>query len=257
MFEGQCPGSLRRFPSTFIHSLKALTQVTAAILAGGLGTRLRSVVADRPKVLAPVRGRPFIEYLLEQLADAGVPSAVLCTGYMGEMVQTALGTRFRDVSLIYSREEQSLGTAGALRLAAPLIESEWVLVLNGDSYCKASLEAFAGWHMARRSMASLLLVQVDDTSRYGRVRTDEQGSVIAFDEKSATSGPGWVNGGIYLIHRSWLDDIPSHRPVSLEREIFPAWTGRGLHGYASDAQFCDIGVPEAYARANGEFSDIR
>ena len=109
--------------------------VTAAILAGGLGTRLRSVVKDRPKVLAEIRGVPFLTYLLDQLAAAGVRDVVLCTGYMGEQVRSAFGDSYGGMCLSYSQESSPLGTAGALRLALPLFKSSSVLVMNGDSFC--------------------------------------------------------------------------------------------------------------------------
>ena len=135
----------------------SLANTTAVILAGGLGTRLRSVVPDRPKVLADVSGRPFIEYLLDQLVTESVQSVVLCTGYKGDQVQNRLGTNYRNMPLHYSREQYPLGTGGALRLALPMIESDPVLVLNGDSYCEARLAQFAAWHTARESSATILL----------------------------------------------------------------------------------------------------
>src|SRR4028119_1495914 len=110
------------------------TVCTAAILAGGLGTRLRAVVSDRPKVLAKVQERPFLAYLLQQLARSGIKSAVLCTGYMGEQVKIAFGDSCDSMRLLYSQETSQLDTAGALRLALPLIQSSSVLVMNGDSF---------------------------------------------------------------------------------------------------------------------------
>lgn len=231
-----------------------LADVTAAILAGGLGTRLRSVVPDKPKVLADIRGRPFIEYLLDQLAGEGVKSVVLCTGYLGDQVEELLGTNYRNMKLTYSREPSPLGTGGALRLALPQLESDPVLVLNGDSYCDARLDALAAWHAARNAQATILLTKTDDTRRYGRVRVNGEGRILQFEEKAATSGPGWINGGIYIIRHELIDAIPKHCAVSLEREIFPDWIGRGLHGFCSDGYLWDIGVPDAYARANTEFS---
>ena len=131
------------------------------ILAGGFGTRLRSVVSDRPKVLAEVGGRPFLEYLLDQLVAEDVKSVVLCTGYLGEQVQRRLGTHYRTLALQYSREPQPLGTGGALRLALPMLDTDPVLVMNGDSYCDTRLDAFANWHAGRRRAG-------DDSARRDR-----------------------------------------------------------------------------------------
>ncbi|WP_428939601.1 nucleotidyltransferase family protein [Fontivita pretiosa] len=235
--------------------MSELSEVTAAILAGGLGTRLRSVVSDRPKVLAEVSGRPFIEYLLDQLVLEGVRRAVLLCGFMGEQVQQRLGSSYHGkIALEYSQEPQPMGTAGALRLALSRLDlSDPVLVLNGDSYCDARLDAFAVWHAARESAATILLTEVTDTRRYGRVQVDDDGRVLRFMEKAQTEGPGWVNGGIYLLRRELIAQIPAGQAMSLERQVFPSWIGKGLHGFRSEGRLWDIGVPEAYARANAEF----
>jgi NDP-sugar pyrophosphorylase family protein len=234
--------------------MKELEHVTAAILAGGLGTRLRSVVADRPKVLAEVKGRPFVEYLLDQLCVAGVKRVVLCTGYMGDQVEQLLGARYRSLELLYSREPSPLGTGGALRLALPMLTTESILVMNGDSYCDAQLDAFAIWHTARSAIATILLAEMEDTRRYGRVQTDDEGRLTRFEEKATAIGSGWVNAGTYLLHRDLIETIPSNRVVSIERQVFPVWIGRGLHGYRSEGRLMDIGIPDAYRQANTEFA---
>jgi NDP-sugar pyrophosphorylase family protein len=234
--------------------MQDLAGVTAAILAGGLGTRLRPVVANRPKVLAEIRERPFLAYLLDQLAGAGIRHVVLCTGYLGEQVRTVFGDSYSSLRLIYSQESSPLGTAGALRLALPLFESDSVLVMNGDSFCQANLRAFWAWHCARGADATLLLTKVPDTRRYGRVQVDENGLVLRFDEKGDKDGPGWINAGIYLLNHRLLLTIPASGAVSLEREMFPTWIGRGLYGYRSEGRFLDIGTPEAYALAEQFFA---
>lgn len=224
------------------------------ILAGGLGTRLRPVVGDRPKVLAEVRGRPFLAYLLDQLVAARVGEVVLCTGYLGAQLESAFGDSYRNMRLRYSRESSPLGTAGALRLALPLLQSDPVLVMNGDSFCHADLEGFRRWHQAKGAKATLLLAQVSDTRRYGRVHLDTDGRVRRFREKGTTEGPGWINAGIYLLAQEVLGAIAPGRVVSLEREVFPAWIDRGLYAFTSLGPFLDIGTPEAYAAAEQFFS---
>ena len=239
-----------------IEIIKSKQEVTAAILAGGLGTRLRSVVADRPKVLAEVRGRPFLSYLLDRLASVNVTEVVLCTGYLGEQVQASFGNTYKSLRLVYSQEFSQFGTAGALRLALPFFKSETVLVTNGDSFCDADLSAFVNWHFAQQAEASLLLTQVSDTKRFGRVEVDDKGKVLSFEEKGNSSGKGSINAGIYLLSRNLLSTIPGDRPVSLEREIFPNWIGRGLYGYSSNGGFLDIGTPESYAIAEKFFTEL-
>ena len=253
--------AFRSPPSVFrredLEAVQDLAGVTAAILAGGLGTRLRSVVADGPKVLAEVRGRPFLAYLLRQLVATGVRYVVLCTGYLGEQVQATFGDSYGPLRLVYSQESSPLGTAGAIRLALPLFKpglneaniSDSVLVMNGDSFCEANLRAFWAWHCARGADATLLLTHVPDTKRYGRVLVDDDGFVLNFDEKGHKGGPGWINAGIYLLNHRLLLTIPASGAVSLEREMFPDWIGRGLYGYRSQGRFLDIGTPESYAEA--------
>jgi D-glycero-alpha-D-manno-heptose 1-phosphate guanylyltransferase len=231
----------------------SLENMTAVILAGGLGTRLRSVVPDKPKVLAVIGGRPFIEYLLDRLGQEGIQSVVLCTGYMGDQIQVRLGTAYNKIALHYSREPHPLGTGGALRLALPMLESDTVLVLNGDSYCGARLNEFIVWHAERQSHATILLTKTEDTRRYGRVQIDDKGRILQFMEKTDTQGPGWINAGIYLVKREMIESIGTGRAVSIEREVFPDWIGRGLHGFRSEGRLWDIGLPSAYAQANAEF----
>jgi NDP-sugar pyrophosphorylase family protein len=236
--------------------MSRLTNITAVVLAGGLGTRLRSVMRDRPKVLAEVNGRPFLSYLLDQLTDAGVQSIVLCTGYGAEAVACHFGPSYRCASLTYSRETSALGTGGALRLARTYLRSDPVLVLNGDSYCAADLPAFLERHRRTGAEASLLLAEVPDSSRFGRVEVDDDGTVRGFVEKAAGGGPGWINAGVYLLGQRFLQALPDMTPLSIERDVFSAWVGRGLAGYRSAGWFIDIGTPQSYAEAERLFAEL-
>ena len=262
---------------------------SAVILAGGLGTRLRTALPDRPKVLAPVAGRHFLAYLLDQIADAGFRDVILCTGYLGEQVRNVFGTRFRRLELRYSQEAEPRGTAGALREALPLLRitsdgdndgnendddnenNDDVLVFNGDSYCQTDLAAFVQWHQQKRSKASLVLAQVPDVSRFGSVEFDGQHRIQRFREKGS-SGPGWINAGIYAISKRLIAGISNQASVSIEHECFPAWTqtekiqtdkirteSRGLldgifaYPSAPNARFLDIGTPETLQAAQDFF----
>ena len=233
--------------------MHGLRSVTAIILAGGLGTRLRSIIADRPKPLAEIRGRPFLAYLLDQLIASGVNLVVLSTGYFGEQVRAAFGDSYGSLRLLYSQEASPLGTAGALRLALSLFDSDPVLVMNGDSFFEADLTTFWEWHCARTADATLLLAEASDTKRYGRVHVDDAGLVLGFEEKNHNGGAGWINAGVYLLTRRLVETIPANRAVSLEREMFPSWIGRGLYGYRSKGRFLDIGTPESLAVARDFF----
>lgn len=232
-------------------------QSTAVILAGGAGTRLRSVVADRPKVLAPLGGRPFITYLLDRLAAQGLKTVVLCTGYLGSQVNEALGEMYRGMQLLYSQETTPMGTAGALTQALPLIKSSTVLVMNGDSYCDTDLRASYEWHLDRESRVTLVLAHVDDGARYGRVELGPKGNITGFLEKNPDlKGGGWINSGIYWMQRDVLAGLPSGKPLSLEREVLGCWQGSGLNGFRDYGRFLDIGVPEDFAKAEKFLAEV-
>jgi NDP-sugar pyrophosphorylase family protein len=232
-----------------------LTDVAAAILAGGLGTRLRTVVADRPKVMAPVRGRPYLTYLLDQLVRAGIHEVVVLTGYLADYVQAMLGESYRGLRLFYSPEPEPLGTAGALRWALPMLQCPTVLVLNGDSYCDVSLADFWAFHCGQAADLSLVLTLVADSSRYGKVHVAASERVLEFEEKKAAIGPGWINAGIYLLDSLLLQEIPAGRPVSLEREMFPLWAkSKTCCGFRSASRFLDIGTPDSYTAAEVFFA---
>jgi NDP-sugar pyrophosphorylase family protein len=231
----------------------SLANVTGAILAGGLGTRLRACVADRPKVLAPVRGRPYLTYLLDQLAGAGLREVVLLTGYMGDLVQTTLGASYAGMRLAYSREPAPLGTGGALRLALPCIPSSAVLLLNGDSFCDVDLLGLWDFHCLQRAEVTMTLNSVPDTARYGRVRI-AQDTVECFEEKQEAGGAGWINAGVYLINRDRIAEIPTGRLISLERDMLPTWAKRNcMRGFRCTGRFLDIGTPESYTEAETFF----
>lgn len=235
--------------------MRDLKDITAAILAGGLGTRLRKAVSDRPKVLAEVRGKPFLTYLLDMLASFGISRVVLCTGYLGERVKEVFGDRYSGIRLVYSRESEPLGTAGALRYALPHFDSDMILALNGDSYCHADLSAFGKFHLKHGAEASLLLIEKPDPGRYGSVLLDEGGRILQFREKHARAGTCWISAGIYLINRKMLYTIPEGMPVSIERDTFPSWIGGEFFGYKGRGDFIDIGTPESLIAA-GHFTPL-
>ena len=235
-----------------------MVDVPALILAGGLGTRLEGVVSSIPKVLAPVRGRPFLSYLLHQLQAAGVREVVLCTGYRADQIFETFGTRYEELSLKYSSESRPLGTAGAIRQAVGLVGAERFLVLNGDSYVHQPLEEFHRWHLARESSfpGSLLLAWTENSARFGTIELGPHAAIRSFQEKRGLSHPGWINGGVYLLRRSLLESIPPNRVVSLESDVFPGWVHLGLGGYTTLARFIDIGTPESYAEAGTVMAEI-
>ncbi|MFC1633242.1 nucleotidyltransferase family protein [Planctomycetota bacterium] len=233
--------------------MENFADINAVILAGGFGTRLQSVVSDKPKVLAEVSGRPFLTYLLDQIASAGIRQVVICVGYMAEKIRDCLGETYGPLSISYSYEDEPLGTGGALRLALPHVSSDTVLVMNGDSYIDVHLSAYASWFFPKNGRAALLLTRVPDAARYGRVILNENEGIVAFKEKQEDSGTGWINAGVYLIKRSLIASIPMGMPYSLEREFFPSLAGKDLFGCRTEGRFIDIGTPESYAETKTFF----
>ena len=230
-------------------SNNGFSKMDVVILAGGLGLRLRPVISDVPKILAEIAGRPFITYIFDMLLGFGLKRVILCTGYLGEKVIETLGYSYKGLELIYSTEHSPLGTGGAIRNAIHLIQSDPLLVMNGDSVCKVDLAEFLKWHILKRAEISLVLVYKDDISRYGKVILDSADKIIGFIEKIHTEGPGWINGGIYLIARNLIEGIEANRSVSLETDIFPEWIKRAFYGYKYRGDFIDIGTPESYKLA--------
>lgn len=231
-----------------------LSKISVIILAGGFGTRLQSRIKGIPKVLAEVRKRPFLEYLLCQLDQANFKKIVLCTGHLGDQVEETFGGRYKNLHLSYSPEQMPLGTAGSLRKALPLLHSETVLVMNGDSFCDVNFEKFWQFHVRKKSKASLVLTSVYNTSRYGQVKLRRDDSIIGFQEKKGLSDKGFINAGIYLINKSLIGEIPQGKEISIEKDIFPDWIGKGFYGYKGSNNFIDIGTPESYAQAEQFFA---
>lgn len=222
--------------------------ISAVILAGGLGTRLRSVAPDTQKVAVSVAGRPFAAYLLEFLAAQGCRHVVMALGHKAAQTAEALApyARALDLDLDLSVEPEPLGTGGALRLAAKLTRSDPVLALNGDSCVAVDLAAALRRFHEVGAAGLLTLAQVDDAERYGRVECDAQGRIVAFREKGAP-GPGEINAGVYFLARRLIELLPEGRPASLETELLAV--ADGLWGWTTAGPFLDIGTPDALKRA--------
>ena len=224
-------------------------QIKAFVLCGGLGTRLRPVVSDRPKSMALVGGVPFLQLLLERVRSQGVDQVILGTGYMAEQIEDF----FRDgqdlaLRISYSREREPLGTGGALKLAEPML-SDPVLILNGDSFVEWSLAATLELFTRRDAAAVIVLQAVPDVARYGSVTIDADGRVTEFVEKGTRTGAGLINAGVYLLRKEMVSALPAGRAISLEKEVFPEQLSSKVYGLVSNGLFIDIGIPADLERA--------
>lgn len=229
----------------------------AILLVGGLGTRLRSVIGETPKALAPVAGRPFVEYLFGQLAGFRVVRrVVMAVGHCAELVVTRYGrTRPHGLEVGFSVEARPLGTGGAIRQAIEMTRGPRVLALNGDSYAEFDIDRLEDDHVRRGAALTLVLARVDDARRYGQVVADPATmQVRSFAEKAGDAREAVVNGGVYMIERDAILRFPAGTPLSMETEVLPRLVERGLYGHMCQGRFIDIGTPEAYARAQSYFA---
>jgi mannose-1-phosphate guanylyltransferase len=225
--------------------------VQALVLAGGEGTRLRPLTLTLPKPVIPLAGQPFLTFMLDWLRRHGVDDVLLSCGYRSHDVERVLGDEHRGMRLRYVVEDEPLGTAGPLRLAADEgVLEERVLVLNGDTLTDLDLSDEIAQHAATGATATLALVAVEDTASYGVVPTSDTGEVEAFLEKQPGPAPtNRINAGAYVLDSSVVEMVPAGRAVSIEREVFPELVGKGLYGYMADAYWMDIGTPGRYLDA--------
>ena len=228
----------------------AYEPLDAIVLAGGKGTRLQSVVSDVPKPLAPVNGRPFLDYQLALLARSGqVRKAVLAVGHLAEKVIAHYRASPPPLPLEFAVETELLGTGGGLRNALSATSSEQVLALNGDSFFSWDVAPLRDVQREAGAAAVMALVRVPDTARYGAV-TVRDGRVTDFVEKGGASGAGLINAGVYLFSRRTLEAVPAGQVVSVERDVFPGLARQGALGaVVFESAFIDIGLPETYAAA--------
>lgn len=234
-----------------------LSDIDTVVLAGGFGTRLRSVVADRPKVLAPINGVPFLRHYLLWLRGFGARRVILSLGYLAEQVQDYVKSESWPGMEVESFVETSpLGTGGAVRAVLPMLRSETALVTNGDSLTRVDLCQFAEFHRRKQARLAMVLTYRPDVTQSGLVATDADGAVTSFHEKPSAQAPagGHINAGLYLLQREAIREIPADRPVSIEKDVFPGFCGRGFYALKGEFPFIDIGTPDSYRQAAEFFS---
>lgn len=213
------------------------------ILCGGLGTRLRPVLQDRPKPMALINGRPFLDLVIDHILSHGFRRIVFCTGHHGDWIAQHVSRR-RDCDAIISQEEAPLGTAGALRACRFKLTTPTTLILNGDSLCRIDLHAFLTAHHNRQAVATMAVIPSNGRTDAGGVTMDACGRIRVFQEKQTGS---FLNAGIYAVQREAIDDIPDSVPCSIERDLFPHLTDGRLYGFACEVPLYDIGTPARLA----------
>ncbi|MHC4167826.1 MAG: nucleotidyltransferase family protein [Planctomycetota bacterium] len=232
-----------------------LSEIDAVILCGGMGTRLRSVVDDRPKPMAEINDRPFLDILIDSFGKFGLRRFILCAGYMSDFIRDYYSSRTGSRQFVISNEHKPLGTAGAIRNAARRIRSDTFLVANGDSFCPVDLGAFHDFHSARHALMSMVVIETQNTGDCGLVSLDESQRIVGFEEKNQESRSGYINAGIYLFQKEALSLIPAGTSFSLERDLFPELIEQGCYGFTTQARLFDIGTPARFATAIKHLAD--
>jgi NDP-sugar pyrophosphorylase family protein len=241
-------------PRSTVQSL--VSDVDIVVLAGGLGTRLDGLLTGVPKIMAPIAGRPFLEYLLGWLIEQGAARVILGLGHRAKPVLDYLEAHsFSPLEVLTVVEPRPLGTAGALGFASSYLRSDPVMVMNGDTFVEADLSAFLASHRNAGTAASVLSVKVNDPHRYGRIELDSSSRIARFEEKRSTAtAPSWVNAGVYLFNRTILERIVKLKHGSIERDVLEAQPPGSVHACRTEGRFLDIGTPESLAQASAFFA---
>lgn len=229
--------------------------IDVVILCGGLGTRLRGIINDRPKVMAEIKGRPFLDILIDHISNYKFRRFILCVGYMKEFVKEYYEKKNKGLTILFSEEKEPLGTAGAIKNAEPLIKSNPFLVMNGDSFCDINLKSFLDFHIEKKASTSIALVPPEKDADYGVVALDNNRRIVSFNEKARTDNNGFINTGIYFFGREILKLIPPNMSYSLEYDLFPNILDKGVYGYIAREKLIDIGTPERYRIAEKFLSE--
>jgi len=227
-----------------------LSKTDVVILCGGRGERLRSVIKEQPKVLAEVRGKVFLDILIDNILQYGFKHIILSVGYLREQIKNHFSNDENcNYTITFSEEEKPLGTGGAIKNAKDIISSNPFIVMNGDSICKVDFKSFFDFHIKKEALLSIVLVRSKTTQDYGSVTLDDSGRITAFNEKIPGGSGNIMNAGIYLMGKDIFSYMPERDNFSLEYDLFPKIVNDMCYGFLTDGEFLDIGTPERYEKA--------
>lgn len=227
----------------------------AIVLAGGFGTRLRPVLRDIPKPMAPIKGKPFLAYLFHYLKNQGVTKIIVASGYRHDIIESYFGKKYRGTELVYSIEDEPLGTGGAIKKAFSLVNGNYAIVLNGDTFFDVNLPDMAQVHLDGDADLTISVKLMKSFNRYGVVVTDGM-RVIGFEEKRFRD-IGYINGGVYMCQKILFDKVDPGERFSFEMDFMERYVDQiFIKPFVSHGYFIDIGVPEDYMRAQSELSGL-
>lgn len=228
----------------------------AIILAGGLGTRLRSAVPDLPKCMAPVAGRPFLSYIIDYYLQQGITKFIFSLGYKHEIIETFVAEQYPSLSYMCSIEDEPLGTGGAIRMASALCSTANVLIANGDTFFAANINLLADFHKTSNAACTLILKPMHNSDRYGVVETDDAGRITSFKEKQWYA-ESLINGGVYALNVAAFSARPFPQKFSFENDYLEKVVHeKQIFGVVQDGYFIDIGIPADYNRAQIELPQL-
>ena len=224
------------------------------ILAGGLGTRLRSEVPDLPKCLAPVAGKPFLHWVIRHLQSQHVERFILSVGYMHEKIEAFIADAYPLLPVTFSLETTPLGTGGAIKLALLQCSGNDVMAVNGDTLFETDNDRLMYYHDENKAACTLALKPVKDSYRFGSVEIDAQGNIVAFSEKKFIQS-GLINGGVYLLDRQCFEQADLPVAFSFEKDYLETYIGaQKMIGVQDDGYFIDIGIPADLKKAHEEIN---
>jgi len=230
----------------------------AVILAGGRGIRLRKSISDLPKSMAPVNGRPFLEYLMDYLITQEITSFILSVGFKREVIIDHFGESYRDIPVEYAEELEPMGTGGGIRLALWKVKGSRAFAMNGDSLFRVDMQQMMDQHVHKNADMTIALRELNDTGRYGRVTIGQDRRILGFSEKEEKVGKGYINGGVYILEKKILMEPEFRGRFSIEKDCFEqCYPDTKMFGFLSQGYFLDIGIPEDYQKAQDEFKQFK
>ena len=232
---------------------------TAIILAGGMGTRLKTIISDLPKPMAPIMNVPFLTYQLNYLKHFGIKKVIFSVGYLSEKIIAHYNQSFENISIEYSIEKNPLGTGGGIRMAMSNLNEDLVLILNGDSFFDLDLEQFYNLHLEQKSDFSLALRYVNNSERYGNIEFNSSHQITSFIEKNQLNQSGYINAGVYILSKKlYLQNTKPDINFSIEKDFFEKQLNQLIiKGFEFKDYFIDIGIPEDYLKAQDDFKEFK
>lgn len=227
-----------------------LANIDVVILCGGKGERLKSVLADKPKVMADINGRAFLDVLIDNLKRFGFKRFILSVGYKREMIVDYFKDR---ADIVFSSEETALGTGGGLKKAQALVKSNIFMAMNGDCFSDVDFNQLFSFHMQKKAFLTLALTKAPEAKDYGTVIVETSGRIKNFQEKIEGSDVRLVSSGIYLMNKEIFNQMPANKAFSLEYDLFPK--AKDSFGYITETKLYDIGTPQRYNQAKQFFKD--